>query len=176
MKFNIYKNFPEEQKIFSDKINKNFSEWDFQKIFSKILKFLPEDKKNFLNKINKNSDFFDEKEINLFFVSDKEIQNLNKNFRNKNFATDCLSFEKDDEWKKDAFDPVFWECFIAMPYIENQAEEFWVSFRFEVTKMVAHSVLHVFGYDHIEDWDFVEMNELEKKILWELKNEEFFDK
>ena len=61
-----------------------------------------------------------------------------------------------------------------MPYIKKQADEYWVSARFEITKIIIHSVLHLYWYDHIEDLDFKEMNFLEKKIMEELKNKKFF--
>lgn len=164
MKLNIFFNIEEK---FSNEIKNNFSDKDFQKIFFEIQKNIPKSKKNFSEK----SDFFDEKEVNLFFVSDDEIQKLNKEFRWKDSATDCLSFEKSDEDKNDEFDPVFWECFIAMPYIQHQAEEYWVSLKFEITKMMIHSILHLYGFDHIDDADFEEMNALENEIMESVKNE-----
>lgn len=163
MLFNI---FFEIDKKFSDKIKKIFSEEEFQKIFSEIQEFLPEDKKN----IQFDKNFFEDKEINLFFVSDDEIKNLNKKFRNKKSATDCLSFENDEQ---NPFDQVFWEWFIAMPYIEKQAKEYWVSLKFEITKMIIHSVLHLYWYDHIENEDFEKMSKLEEKIMKSLKKEDF---
>ncbi|MCD5382827.1 rRNA maturation RNase YbeY [Candidatus Gracilibacteria bacterium] len=164
MKLNIFFNIEEK---FSNEIKNNFSDKDFQKIFFEIQKNIPKSKKNFSEK----SDFFDEKEVNLFFVSDDEIQKLNKEFRGKDSATDCLSFEKSDEDKNDEFDPVFGECFIAMPYIQHQAEEYGVSLKFEITKMMIHSILHLYGFDHIDDADFEEMNALENEIMESVKNE-----
>ena len=165
--FNFNSNSKLENKNFEELIKKFFTEKDFQKIFSEIQKKIPEDRKNFLDK--KKFFWFENKEINLFFVYDEEIKKLNLEFRNKNSATDCLSFEKTDEDKKDPFDNVFWECFIAMPYIKNQAEEYWVSLKYEITKMIIHSVLHLYWYDHIEDEDFLEMSKVEKEIMIELK-------
>lgn len=162
----IFNTFFEVEKKYSDEIKNIFSEEDFQKIFSEIQNFLPEEKNFF--EVNKN--FFEDKEINLFFISDDEIKNLNKTHRNKNSATDCLSFENDEQ---NPFDPIFWECFVAMPYIQKQAEEYWVSLKFEITKMIIHSVLHLYWFDHIEDEDFEKMNILEEKIMSELKKEEF---
>jgi len=172
MQFNTFYEFSESDKNWekhSQQIKEIFSEKDFQKIFSEVQKILPEEKK--FSDIK--SEFFDEKEINLFFVSDDEIKNLNNEFRDKDSATDCLSFEKDDEDKKSRFDPVFWECFVAMPYIQKQAEEYWVSLRYEITKMIIHSILHLYWFDHIEDSDFEKMNSLEKIAIWLLKKEEF---
>lgn len=166
MIFNIFYEFTEVnnwEENFSEIIKNILSEKDFQKIFSEIQKFLPEEKKFFWDK--KKFFWFEDKEINLFFIPDEEIKKLNLEFRNKDSATDCLSFEKTDENKRDVFDKVFWECFIAMPYIQKQAEEYWVSLKFEITKMVIHSVLHLYWFDHIKDEDFEVMKKLEEKIM-----------
>jgi len=142
---------------------------ELRKIFDLILQILNEEWKkiektsnchsreggNLL--INKSSKF-----ISLNFISDEEIKNLNKESRWKDNATDCLSFPYEPE----DFIPTFWEVFIAMPYIQKQAEEYWNSLKNEIIKMFIHSVLHLFWYDHQNDEEFEEMNKIEKKLYW----------
>lgn len=129
------------------------SEKEFFDLFDLIKSFL-------LNNWKLNG-IAEDKFISLNFITDNEIKELNKNSRWKDKSTDCLSFPYEPE----DFIPLFWEVFIAMPYIQNQAQEYWVSLKYEISKMFIHSVLHLFWYDHQNDEEFREMEELEKKIM-----------
>lgn len=134
-------------------------EWKIsEKIFQEnIIKIA----KNWTKNFQENNEINLEKIIYLNFISDEEIQKLNKESRWKNKPTDCLSFPYEPE----DFIPIFWEVFIAFPYIKNQAETFENSLKNEISKMFIHSVLHLFWYDHQNNKDFEEMDILEKKIM-----------
>ena len=103
--------------------------------------------------------------IYLNFVSDKEIQQINKKSRNKDCATDCLSLP----YEPNDFIEEFWDIFIAFPYIEKQAEEYKVSLKQEIVKMFIHSMLHLFWFDHIGDKDYKIMKEKEEEVLKKIK-------
>jgi len=151
MNLNIFTELPED---LENEIFNSISEEKIESLFSVIKTLLKE-----------NSDLkpeFESKEINLFFVEDSEIQDLNHTFRDKDKPTDCLSFPS---YEEEDFLPTFWEVFIAVPYIQKQAEEYWVTLDFEISKMLIHSILHLFGYDHVKEKDFKKMNSLEEKIM-----------
>lgn len=139
--------------------------------------------KNLLNKslkdvtktLNQPSNF----EVNVKFVGKEEIQRLNKELRGVDKKTDVLSFpalnivagqniaDEKFECEKDfETDRIFLgDMAICVEVAENQAKERDESLIDEINRLFVHSLLHLFGYDHIEDADFEIMNALEKKIL-----------
>ena len=102
----------------------------------------------------------EDKTISLNFVSDEEIKKLNLSWRNIAKSTDCLSFPYEPE---DWID-IFWDIFIAMPYVQNQANKHGVSLSYEISKLFVHSALHIFGYDHEKESDFLLMQNIEDSI------------
>lgn len=118
-------------------------------------------------------------EICLNFVKQDEIKRLNKEMRNKDSVTDVLSFpaldikpgEKLDlpkfEFEKNIETKSFYlgDMAICCDVAQSQAQEFDETFEEEVCRLFVHSLLHLFGYDHIEDLDFAVMNKFEKLVL-----------
>lgn len=120
-------------------------------------------------------------EINVAFVSADEIREVNKRERNKDSATDVLSFpafdlkplEKvdltDDKYKwninpeNDYF--VLGDMILCVEVAKIQAKNLGHSLKDEIVKLSLHSLLHCFGYDHIEDKDYEVMNRVEEAIL-----------
>ncbi len=93
-------------------------------------------------------------EINVAFVNNLQIQELNKQFRNKNLPTDVLSFPTGENGNY-TIDPesgaqVLGDVVISMEKAEEQAKKFGHSLQREVGYLTAHSVLHLLGYDHEE--------------------------
>ena len=104
--------------------------------------------------------------IYLNYISDEEIRELNKKWRNIDKSTDCLSFPYESEhWNE-----TFWDIFIAFPYIGNQANKYWVGLKSEITKMLIHSLLHLFWFNHDKDDAYKEMNALEEMIFKRIEN------
>lgn len=122
-------------------------------------------------------------EVAIDFVSEKEIQALNKEFRNIDKVTDVLSFPNFNISVGEILDITsieaqlsktddgfihFGDMAICLEQTKRQAIEFGVSVEQEVKKLVIHSMLHLMGYDHIKDEDFEVMNpkeiELDKLI------------
>ena len=122
-------------------------------------------------------------EVAIDFVSEKEIQRLNSDFRGIDRVTDVLSFpsfqieagELLDETSVEVQMSVqenglihFGDMAICLKQTERQAKEYGVTTEAEVKKLVIHSMLHLMGYDHIEDDDYLVMNkkevELDEKI------------
>lgn len=115
-------------------------------------------------------------EVAIVFVSENEIKRLNCEQRNIDRVTDVLSFpsislvagevlDVDSEecaWLKSEKGLVhFGDMALCIKRLREQAKEFGVSPESELKKLVIHSMLHLMGYDHIEDCDYEVMNEKE---------------
>ncbi|NOY59631.1 MAG: rRNA maturation RNase YbeY [Calditrichaeota bacterium] len=79
--------------------------------------------------------------INIVFVNDEYITKLNKRFLGKKNATDVLSFNLSEA------DEMLGEVYISAERAKIQATEYQVSFQNEVSRLVAHGVYHLLGYD-----------------------------
>ena len=95
-------------------------------------------------------------EISVTFVDNAQIKELNKQYRDKDIETDVLSFPMGENgvYDKD---------------IETGAQILGGhSFQREVGYLTAHSVLHLLGYDHIDNMERVRMREKEELIMEQL--------
>ena len=128
-------------------------------------------------------------EVVIKFVSKKEIRRLNKETRNIDKVTDVLSYPsfelspneklnlRNDEinlFKSESGFIHFGDMAICFAQTKKQAKEFGNSVASEIKKLVIHSMLHLMGYDHMEDEEKAEMRALEKEIMKKLgifKNE-----
>ncbi|MCR5553738.1 MAG: GTPase Era [bacterium] len=119
-------------------------------------------------------------EVTIKFVTADEIRALNLEKRNKDSETDVLSFpntllvagQKLDKsyLALNSFDGknvYLGDCALCLPVAKKQAKEFNVTLESEVRKLIVHSILHLLGYDHIKDDDYVKMHAIENKILGE---------
>ena len=119
-------------------------------------------------------------EVSISFVSDEEIAQLNQEYRQKTGPTDVLSFEcdgYDDDFDEgmvmpEGMDVPFelGDVVIAVDVAESQAAVFGTSFQEEVELLLTHGLLHLCGYDHIEDEDAQVMEALERRILAAWRN------
>ena len=112
-------------------------------------------------------------DINVSFVDNEKIQELNNKFRGKNEPTDVLSFPTGENGNYDknpetgAF--IIGDVIISMERVMEQAKRYGHSLQREVGYLTAHSVLHLLGYDHKDDGlDRVRMREKEEKIMAQL--------
>lgn len=110
-------------------------------------------------------------EVSISFVADQVIAELNERYRQIEGPTDVLSFECDgseDEMstEEDASDLfVLGDVVIAPDVAKRQMEEYGTSFEEEISLLLVHGLLHLCGYDHIEDEDAERMEALEAEIL-----------
>ena len=118
-------------------------------------------------------------EVAIDFVSEKEIKRLNNEFREIDRVTDVLSFpsfqlsvgevlDTDDDmvlmFKQDNGFIHFGDMALCLKQTKRQAKEFGVSVESEIKKLVIHSMLHLMGYDHIEDSDYEIMKKEEERL------------
>ena len=106
--------------------------------------------------------------INIVFVDDEKIRELNKTYRNIDKATDVLSFHYFDDFSDLKADQIAWEVVVSINKIELQAHEYWVSQEQEFYKLLIHSLFHILWYDHIEDHDYKTMQEKEDLVYKEV--------
>ncbi len=95
-----------------------------------------------------------ERAINLVLCSDYRIKKLNRDFRDKDKATDVLSFCFDEP-------DMLGEIYISLQRAAVQARRFGVSYESEMNRLFVHGAFHLLGYDHIDDRDREIMEEKE---------------
>ena len=126
-----------------------------------------------------------EVELNLLLTSNENIRKINNEYRNIDSPTDVLSFpmieyEKPSDFSKledstlDNFNPetgelILGDIIISVPKIVEQAEKYGHSTEREFAFLVDHSMLHLFGYDHMEANDAKIMEAKQEEILNKLE-------
>lgn len=122
-----------------------------------------------------------EAEVNVVLTDDEEIHKLNLEYRQIDRPTDVLSFpmleyespsdfsgvEEDYE---DCFNPetgelMLGDIILSVDKVKEQAESYGHSCTRELAFLVAHSMLHLCGYDHMEEQEREEMEERQRRIL-----------
>ena len=117
--------------------------------------------------------------ITITLTNPENIREINKKYRNIDYATDVLSFPmftqeelKQKMIKKDyTYEDMLGDIVISIKKVEEQAQEYGHSFRRELSYMIVHGFYHLMGYDHIKEENKVKMRPKEEKILNTLKIE-----
>ena len=113
-------------------------------------------------------------EVSVSFVDDCAIAQLNEEYRGKEGPTDVLSFECDGfdddfnmgiEQEGDQVPFELGDVVIAVDVAKRQTEEFATTFQEEIELLLVHGLLHLCGYDHIEEEEARVMEGLEQQIL-----------
>ena len=102
--------------------------------------------------------------LNLIFVDDKNIKIINKEYRKKNKTTDVLTFVNSIKNNKN-INETYCDIFFAAETINKDAKKNIINFYDHITHLMIHCFLHVNGYDHKKETDFIKMKNLEEKIL-----------
>jgi probable rRNA maturation factor len=103
-------------------------------------------------------------------VDETESRELNRDFRDKDYATNVLSFPYDAPLIPMEEDETEYlgDLVICQPVLEREAAEQGKTLAQHWVHMLIHGLLHLQGYDHITDDEAVEMEALETRILGEL--------
>lgn len=110
-------------------------------------------------------------EVSITLTDDENIHELNKKFRGIDRPTDVLSFafrESDEPEILNAKIETLGDIIISVERAKVQAEEFGHSFLREIIFLEVHGLLHLLGYDHIEENDRAEMEAEQKFVMNEL--------
>ena len=104
-------------------------------------------------------------EVSITFVDKDEIHKLNKEFRNVDRPTDVLSFPMDEDFFIEGVDIMLGDIVICMDVAKDQAKDFGHSLDREIMYLTAHSMLHLLGYDHLEEDEKTHMRAREKEVM-----------
>ena len=111
-------------------------------------------------------------EISVTFTDNEEIRKLNAQYRNIDAATDVLSFPMGENGQYDTNletgAKILGDIVISVEKAVAQAEAYDHSLQREVAYLTAHSVLHLLGYDHVENMEKVRMREKEELVMEQL--------
>ena len=142
-----------EEKAWSKRLkNKDF-------FFKKVCKAFPK-KYKFSNK---------KVTFTLLLSNNKNIKKLNKNFRNKNKSTDILSFPLDKKIKISKKN-YLGDIIISYNFIDKPRSQDLKLFKEKVVKIFIHGFLHLLGFDHIKNKDYVKMLKEENFIYKSVKS------
>ena len=111
-----------------------------------------------------NNDSSKEEILNLVFVDDKNIKKINKQYRKKDKTTDVLTFINSVKTNKNV-NETYCDIFFFFLTIKKDAKNNIINFYDHITHLMIHCFLHVNGYDHKKQTDFIKMKNLEEKIL-----------
>lgn len=122
-----------------------------------------------------------EAQVNVVLTDDGEIRKMNRESRGIDRATDVLSFpnvdfnqagkfEIDEDREADYFDPdtgelLLGDILISVEKVREQAESYGHSLRREFAFLVAHSMLHLCGYDHMREEEAEAMERKQEEVL-----------
>ena len=128
-------------------------------------------------------DFPFEAEVNLLLVDNDRIHEINKEYRGIDRPTDVLSFpllsyeregdfdaieEKDDNFNPDTGEVMLGDIIISVQKVKEQAEAYGHAPKREIAFLIVHSMLHLFGYDHMTSEEAAFMENKQKEILKEM--------
>ena len=127
-------------------------------------------KKQIKNKVIKQASSLS---INLMLSNDRTIHKLNLDFRGKNMPTNVLSFANIDspdfEFDSENGETVeLGDVIIALETLQHEAEIKNISLKNHFSHLWLHGILHLLGYDHIDDEEAEEMENLEILLLQNL--------
>lgn len=122
-----------------------------------------------------------EAEINVILTNNENIQQINKEYREIDQPTDVLSFPLVDyqipgdfnhveDSIEEYFNPetgelLLGDIIISVEKTISQSEEFGHTVQRELAFLIAHSMLHLFGYDHMEETERIHMEKLQNELL-----------
>ncbi|MBE5891296.1 MAG: rRNA maturation RNase YbeY [Lachnospiraceae bacterium] len=148
-------------------------EFDYEALAQKVIDYCLEREK-----------FPYDAEVNLTLTDNEGIHKINREFREIDRPTDVLSFpmlsydtpgdfsflleEHEEDFNPDTGEAILGDIIISVEKVSEQAQEYGHSKEREFAFLITHSMLHLFGYDHMEEAEAEEMEALQKNILNEL--------
>ena len=108
-------------------------------------------------------------EVSVTLTDDAHIHVLNRDYRGVDRPTDVLSFALTESEEPVIIDApcavVLGDLVISLERAATQAEEYGHSFLRELSFLTVHGMLHLLGYDHIEEEDRLEMEEEQRHVM-----------
>jgi len=114
-------------------------------------------------------------DLSLLLCDDQRIQQLNREFRDKDEPTDVLSFEQDTEGFPLLGDRIYpGDIVISLDTLDKNAQYFKVDREEEFKRLIIHGILHLDGWDHSDNSPEQEMLIYQEKILQRVIREKIF--
>ncbi|MCF7913904.1 MAG: rRNA maturation RNase YbeY [Spirochaetaceae bacterium] len=120
-------------------------------------------------------------EVSLLFCDDTFIQSLNRQYRNKDEATDVLSFaafmdeqEKGFSTLADHATITAGDIVISLDTLQRHAQEFSVAESEELKRLLIHGILHLAGMDHATNSPEEEMLQKQEELMKQMTGETIF--
>ena len=105
-------------------------------------------------------------EFNIIIVDNDRIHEINRQYRNKDMPTDVISFAlEDDEVFPNLEVRVLGDIYISLDKVYEQSKSYGHSFFRELSFLTVHGILHLLGYDHMNEVDEKEMFSRQELIL-----------
>lgn len=109
-------------------------------------------------------------EVDITLVDDAAIHELNRTYRGIDRPTDVLSFaldegEEEPEVDDDEIEHLLGDVIISASTAVRQGEEYGHGLEREMTYLAVHGMLHLLGYDHMEEKDKLIMRKREEEVL-----------
>lgn len=108
-------------------------------------------------------------EVSVTLTNDAHIHALNRDYRGVDRPTDVLSFALTESEEPEIFDApggvVLGDLVISLERAAAQAETYGHSFLRELSFLTVHGMLHLLGYDHIEEEERLEMEEEQRHVM-----------
>jgi probable rRNA maturation factor len=114
--------------------------------------------------ISKKHKFDQDLEISVLLTSDEEVKSLNSQYRKKDKKTNILSFPQWDN-EKAPYPLPLGDLALSFEYIKNEAILEKKELNDHLTHLLLHGILHLIGYDHIEEEDANKMEQFEIKVM-----------
>ena len=105
--------------------------------------------------------------VSFLITTNDIIQNINSEYRGKDTPTDVISFAYNETENIGPFD-ILGDIIISAEKVTEQAKEYGHSTEREFYYVLCHGMLHLLGYDHIDDEDKKVMREKEEELLKEI--------
>ncbi|MYN09511.1 rRNA maturation RNase YbeY [Pseudoduganella aquatica] len=104
-------------------------------------------------------------ELTIRFVDAEEGRVLNRDYREKDYATNVLTFayNEGEDYAED--EPTRADIILCTDVLEKEAAEQKKTVEEHTAHLIVHGVLHAQGYDHMDDEEAAEMEGLETEIL-----------
>lgn len=104
-------------------------------------------------------------EVSLVLADDAMVRDLNRDWRGKDKPTNVLSFPAEDDFPMPKAPRLLGDIVLAQETVAREALEQCKSFDHHLSHLVLHGLLHLLGYDHMEEREAEEMEALEIELL-----------
>ncbi|MCL1880098.1 MAG: rRNA maturation RNase YbeY [Actinomycetia bacterium] len=104
-------------------------------------------------------------ELSVSFVDTQKMRELNRQYRNVDRPTNVLSFAIDPDMEEGQDLLLLGDVIIAPQVAEAAAQEYQCSLQEELQLLLVHGILHILGYDHIDDSEAEVMEAHEDELL-----------